>query len=123
MEDLDFVSELRKSVRTVCDPPRWFRGSLLKAFGIGLRYWQQHKTAGAWKLIVLTPRMLLTPTDETNDFGKKQFQDGMRRYWQGDQEICYKKLLIMVFRWVHDDSKHENWMFRENRYKTKHLGR
>ena len=86
MENLDLEAELRRPCRTVREPPRWFRGSLQKAFGIGLQQWDRYRTNAAWKLIVLTPKMLLRPTAANGDDGKNEFNNRMRRFLQGDWE-------------------------------------
>ena len=54
----DLESELGKRVRTVREPPRWFRGLLRQAFMMALRERHWRPTA-AWKLFVHIPRMLL----------------------------------------------------------------
>ena len=83
MRELDLDAELRKTARTVRDPPRWFRGCLRQAFLLAMRSREHHEIA-AWKLFVLTPRMLLGPTQCGGDMGKRIFQDRMRRFQQGD---------------------------------------
>ena len=84
LDSVDLDETLRTPVRTVRDPPRWFRGSLLKAYGIALREWQRRATPAAWKLFLLVPRMLLRPTDERGEAGKHVFQHRMRRFQKGE---------------------------------------
>ena len=55
---LHFEAKLRQPVRTVREPPRWFRESLRQAFALALRDRTSHKEA-AWELFVLIPLMLL----------------------------------------------------------------
>ncbi len=83
MTALDLEAEIRKPVRTVREPPRWFRGSLRQAFLLALRSREQRGEA-AWKLFVLTPRMLLTPTSEQGEAGKAIFFERLRRFMRGD---------------------------------------
>ena len=85
MAALDLEAELRQPVRTVREPPRWFRGCFRQAFQLALRSREQRCEA-AWKLFVLTPRMLLTPTAEQGDAGKAIFYDRLRRFLRGDWE-------------------------------------
>ena len=63
--ELDLTAELQRPVRTVREPPRWFRGQLRRAYGFALREWHATKSAAPWKLFILTPRMLLAPAEET----------------------------------------------------------
>ena len=79
MAALDLEAELRKPARTVREPPRWFRGSLRQAFLLALRARPQRQEA-AWKLFVLTPRMLLGPTEEHGEAGKTIFFERLSRF-------------------------------------------
>ena len=83
--ELNLEDTLRQQVRTVREPPRWFRGSLRQAFAMALQVREQRPAAG-WKLFVLVPRMSLRPTSEFGQVGKKQFVERMRRLQQGDWE-------------------------------------
>ena len=83
-DDLDLEELFKRSVPTVRDPPRWFRGGLQQAFGVALREWNRHPSPAAWKLFLLVPRMLLAPTEEKGSAGKKVFQDGLRRFMRGN---------------------------------------
>ena len=84
LEAVDLAAELHKPVRTVGEPPRWFRGSLCRAFHIALRQWEKTPNVSTWKLIVLLPRMLLQPTGELGEAGKEIFQARMRKFLRGD---------------------------------------
>ena len=85
MAALSLEAELRRPVRTVREPPRWFRGSLRKAFAFALRSRETNRrTAPAWKLFVLTSRMLLAPTEAKGDAGKAIFFERFRRFMRGD---------------------------------------
>ena len=83
MAALDLEAEIRKPARTVREPPRWFRGSLRQALLLSLRAREQRGEA-AWKLFLLTPRMLLGPTDEGGDAGKAIFFERLRRFQRGE---------------------------------------
>ena len=48
LEAIDFEAELRRPVRTVREPPRWFRGQFKKAMGYTLREWQRSRNVVAW---------------------------------------------------------------------------
>ena len=76
--------EFRKPVRTVREPPRWFRGQLQRALTLALQQWQRDQSASSWKLLLLIPRLLLQPTKENGDAGKKVFQEKMRRFLKGE---------------------------------------
>jgi hypothetical protein len=80
LDDLDLAAELRKPVRTVRDSPRWFRASLLSAYGIALREWDRSPTPATWKLVLLVPRMLLQHTEEKGQAGKTAFSDRFKRF-------------------------------------------
>ena len=84
LEGIDFEAELRRPVRTVREPPRWFRGQFRKAMGYALHEWQRSRSSVAWKLFILTPRMLLGPTDECGIVGKQIFNERMRKYMKGE---------------------------------------
>ena len=80
LEAVNFETELRRPVRTVREPPRWFRGQFKKAMVYALHEWQRSRNAVNWKLFVLTPRMLLGPTEECGIVGKQVFNDRLRKY-------------------------------------------
>ena len=80
---LDLEECIRQPVLTVREPPRWFRGSLRKAFMVALRA-RHFRSAEAWKLFILTPRMLLRPTDEKGEPGKAVFFERLRRFMRGE---------------------------------------
>ena len=80
---IDLEAELRKPVRTIREVPRWFREKLRQAFLMSLKHRESHADAG-WKLFILTPRMLLKPTVERGEAGKKVFLDRMRRFVRGE---------------------------------------
>lgn len=84
LDDLDLAAELRKPVRTVRDSPRWFRASLLSAYGIALREWDRTPTPTTWKLVLLVPRMLLQHTEEKGQAGKTAFSDRFKRFCRGE---------------------------------------
>ena len=75
---------------TVREPPRWFRAQLRKAFALAMSEWQRSGRAGAWKLFLLVPRMLLQPTELQGEAGKVTFHDRMRRFLRGDWEGLLK---------------------------------
>ena len=83
MAAIDLEAELRKPAQTVREPPRWFRGSLRQAFLVSLRGRAQRSEA-AWKLFILTPRMLLRPTEERGDIGKAIFLERLARFQRGE---------------------------------------
>ena len=83
MAELDLEEILRQPTRTVREVPRWFRASVRQAFGVALRA-REHRREAAWKLLILTPRMLLRPTEVGGEAGKKIFFERLRRYQQGD---------------------------------------
>eukprot|EP00973_Karenia_brevis_P005099 700396-Karenia_brevis.AAC.1 len=83
MNDLDLEAEIRKSTRTVRDVPRWFRASLRHAFMFALRA-RHHRPVAGWKLFILIPRMLLRPTEENGEDGKRIFLERYRRFQAGD---------------------------------------
>ena len=80
----DLAAELRKPVRTVRDSPRWFRASLLSAYGIALREWDRTPTLATWKLVLLVPPMLLQHTEEKGQAGKTVFSDRFKRFCRGE---------------------------------------
>ena len=84
LESLDLEAELQRPTRTVREPPRWFRGSLRKAFGFSLKEWRRRPTAATWKLFLLTPRMLLGATEETGEKGKAIFFKRFRQFQRGE---------------------------------------
>ena len=55
---------MRAPVLTVKEPPRWFRGSLQRAYGVALDEWAQSgideaRAAASWKLLLFVPRLLI----------------------------------------------------------------
>ena len=83
MGALDLEAELRKPVRTMREPPRWFRAMLRQAFMLALRE-RKHKADAAWKLFILIPRMLLRPTARMGEPGKRDIMERYRRFTAGD---------------------------------------
>ena len=83
MAELDLEAEVRKPARTMREPPRWFRGMLLQALMLALRE-RGRRPEAAWKLFILTPRMLLRPTAHTGEAGKKEIMERYRRFTAGD---------------------------------------
>ena len=83
-QNFDLEAEMRRPVRTVREPPRWFRGQLRRAFGIALNEWRRTRSAAAWKVFLLVPRMLLEPTEEDGQAGKDIFAERMRRFLRGE---------------------------------------
>ena len=75
---------MRRLVRTIRESPRWFRGQLRRAFGIALNEWRRTRSPAAWKIFLLTPRMLLKPTDQQGRAGKEFFAERMRKLLRGD---------------------------------------
>ena len=86
MANLDLAAEPRKPTKTCQDPPRWFQGSLRRAFTISLKEWHRRPTPATWKLIALTPRMLLRPTLASGAAGKAEFEARTRRFLKGEWE-------------------------------------
>ena len=84
LERVDLEAEFRKPVRTVREPPRWFRGSLKRAYAVALRQWSREKTPETWKLVLLVPRLLLKPTETKGEAGKAVFNERFRRFLKGD---------------------------------------
>ena len=84
LERVDLAEEFRKPVRTVREPPRWFRGQLRRAFAVALQQWQRDKSTSSWKLVLLIPRLLLQPTAEKGGAGKKVFEERMQRFLRGE---------------------------------------
>ena len=78
LDSIDLESELRKRVRTIRDPPRWFRRPLRRACMVSFHEWRRNKSARSWKLFILTARMLLRPTEEQGPAGKLEFEDRTR---------------------------------------------
>ena len=70
---LDLATELRHNVSTVRDVPRWFQGRVRQAYSLALNEWQRTRSEASWKLVVLIPRMLLRPTAEKGEAGKRIF--------------------------------------------------
>ena len=83
LEGVNLEEVLREGVQTVKDVPFWFRGSLKRAFLISLREWRNNKSASAWKLFLLTPRMLLRPTEQQGETGKRIFTERMAAFETG----------------------------------------
>ena len=58
----------------------------------GLSEWHRRPNATApWKLIILTPRMLLRPTADDDGTGKAQFETRMRKYLRGEWETLLRE--------------------------------
>jgi hypothetical protein len=60
------------------------------------------KPEAAWKLFVLTPRMLLAPTEAKGEGGKETFLDRARRFQAGEWEAL---LAEAASSWKHTDAK------------------
>lgn len=84
MDSVDLEHELRRPVKTVRDPPRWFRASLRQAYAIALHAWQHNPNSRTWKAVLLTPWMLLTPSDVQSKAGKEVFSARLRRFLRGE---------------------------------------
>ena len=49
-----------------------------------MRQWQRDRSSSSWKLVLLIPRMLLTPTAERGDLGKQTFFERFRKFNRGE---------------------------------------
>ena len=58
---VDFEAALRNPATTLKEPPRWFRGSLQRAYAVALEEWGRSKSAASWLLLLFTPQLLLSP--------------------------------------------------------------
>ena len=83
MDEVDFTSTFRQEVQTVQNVPRWFQGCIRRAFTVALRELQSSRSAAAWKLLVLIPRMLLRPTRVQGQEGRRVFQERMEAFERG----------------------------------------
>ena len=81
---MDFATTLRSTTTTLKQPPRWFRGSLQRAYGVALDEWQRSRSAGSWMLLLLTPRLLLTPTRSKGAEGRQELTRRLERFLAGD---------------------------------------
>ena len=70
MTNLDLEEELRRPVKTLREPPKWFRMHLRQAFELALKN-RRHREVASWKLFMLVPRMLLASTPKTGAEGKE----------------------------------------------------
>ena len=59
LDTLDLAEEFRKPVKTVREPPRWFRASLRKAYALALRHWVKDRSSSAWKLVLCQASFVL----------------------------------------------------------------
>ena len=84
LDEVDLAAEFRLRVRTVRDPPRWFRSHLGRAYRLALTEWQRCRSAGSWKLFLLIPRLLLRPSGKVGKAGKAAFLDRARRFEAGE---------------------------------------
>ena len=66
------------------EPPRWFRGSLLRAYGIALDEWGRSKSEASWVLLLFTPRLLLTPTSKKEAEGREELTKRFDRFLRGE---------------------------------------
>ena len=89
LDEINLEVELRKRIATIQDPPRWFRGSLRRAYMVSLHEWRRTKSERSWKVFILISRMLLRPTREKGAVGKLEFEDRFRRFLNGQ----WKELL------------------------------
>ena len=46
--------------------------------------WRRTRSAAAWKVFLLVPRMLLEPTEESGQVGKDIFAERMRKFLRGE---------------------------------------
>ena len=84
LDGINLASELRHGVRTVREPPRWFREPLRGAYKMVLEEWAAARSDAPWKLFALLPRMLLRPTSPHGANGKAEFLERLRRFRAGD---------------------------------------
>ena len=81
---MDFEAALREPVLTMKEPPRWFRGSLLRAYSVALEEWERNKSVGSWALMLFVPRLLLTPTAKQGAEGKEELSERFHRFLRGE---------------------------------------
>ena len=107
ISQVDLETVLREPVRTIREPPRWFRGSLRQAYSMALRI-RGNRPAASWKLFILTSRMLLGPTEERGNADKQVFLDRMRRFQRGDwQSLLEEARLRDVWKEHHIGNEEE----------------
>ena len=80
----DYEAALREPVLTMKEPPRWFRGSLLRAYLVALEEWERSKSTASWALVLFTPRLLLTPTAKQGAEGKEELTERLERFLRGE---------------------------------------
>lgn len=66
------------------EPPRWFRGSLQRAYGVAIAEWQRSHSYASWTLLLFTPRLLLAPTKSKGAEGKAELTRRLDRFLAGD---------------------------------------
>lgn len=81
---VDFEAALREPVLTMKEPPRWFRGSLQRAYGIALEEWQRNNSTASWALFLFVPRLLLTPTSKKGVEGRDELTRRFDRFLRGE---------------------------------------
>ena len=81
---MDFEAALREPALTMKEPPRWFRGSLLRAYCVALDEWERSKSTGSWALLLFVPRLLLTPTAKQGAEGKDELTQRFERFLRGE---------------------------------------
>jgi len=84
---VDYAAALREPLHatlTMKEPPRWFRGSLVRAYGVALDEWMRSKSTASWALLLFTPRLLLAPTSNKGEEGKAELTKRMERFLRGE---------------------------------------
>ena len=81
---VDYDAAQRETVRTMKEPPKWFRGNLRRAYDIALDEWDRNNSAGSWMLFQLTSRLLLTPTKTKGEAGKEELIQRFDRFLRGE---------------------------------------
>ena len=73
------------------DPPRWFRGSLRRAYRVALLEFQNTQSAASWKLFELIPRLLLRRTRAQGKAGRKELETRMDSVLRGDWDMLLQE--------------------------------
>ena len=84
MASLDYAAELQLHVPTLREPPRFFRGTLRRAYEVSLRECARTGSTASWALFDLTPRMLLRRTQHQGRRGEAEFHERAARFFAGD---------------------------------------
>ena len=92
MDAVDLEELFSHPIRTVREPPRWFRSQLRKAYQVAMSEWRRTGRAGAWKVFLLIPRMLLGPTESQGEAGKAVFMERMRQFLRGDWQQLLRRV-------------------------------